>query len=94
MLKYGWNVHFSGWSLGWQLGIRVVSGVDLIVVWVWCEVTGYGRSALFDQGHGGRSFSLVGMPVLLNGDNVGLAWVWKACSIERSRDDDCKRNAL
>lgn len=49
------------------VGARAVPGVDLILVCVWCEFTGYGQCTLVDRGHGGRRFSLIGRPVLWNG---------------------------
>lgn len=38
MSKNRWNVSFSGWSSGWQLGVRELPGVDLFLM-------------QFDQGH-------------------------------------------
>lgn len=73
MLKKGWNVHFIDRSPGWRSGVKVEPGVDLILVWPWCENGRSGWCVLVDRGYGGGSFSLVGKLVLWNGGDVVLA---------------------
>lgn len=70
----GWVECPFRWPVsGWRSDVRVAPGVDLILMWSWCKMTGYSRCVLVDRGHGGRPFSLAARPVLLNGVAVMAA---------------------